>query len=699
SVAGNVVVNGYIDPSTGQVLGYNPLPFYAFGSRLGDLPAGSASAGAGANAFPVTFQAAALRGDLTVAGSIQLAPSNQGQLDLLAYGSLDARASLTGNGTQAGANGLPSGTSSFSDVIGAQAIISTGPSLLSNAFDPYMPWWNATPSAGSSTFSYPTNTAVVLLHQDDPTPDHFYALTGDIVDGAGTSSLAIEALAFEITKPARVAAGRDIVDLNFFGENLNAKDLTSVVAGRDLFYAGKDNTAPNEAQVGSAGDQSIATLRIAGPGFLDVEAGRDLGPFLPASTLGEGQGIVAIGNAAEISSGYNPADGGVIGNRILAFENPGANNTFVIDPTLAGFAPQSNTLLPRQSANISVLFGMAPNGNINAANYQGFIEAYIDPANNPGDSNKRDYSQQLEDFLTSLGANFVAQPGSPAITAANAFTTFKALPVGLQDEFARQVFFAELKLAGDPKGCCFNQTAIGFAAITTLFPAASGFPATGSSEAVTSTELNLLHSTVQTQLGGNISILGPTGSVILGTLSSPTAVGKNAADESANLPVPLSNEGLLTLAGGAISTFTDGSVEVNQSRIFTEQGGDLVMWSSNGDLDAGRGSKTSASFPPLTVSFPLDDQEIVDLAGLVTGAGIAVLQSTPDAPASNAFLIAPRGAVNAGDAGIRVSGNLAIAAARVENASNIDVGGTKVGVPTVVSVNLGSAEAASAAAT
>jgi hypothetical protein len=44
-------------------------------------------------------------------------------------------------------------------------------------------------------------------------------------------------------------------------------------------------------------------------------------------------------------------------------------------------------------------------------------------------------------------------------------------------------------------------------------------------------------------------------------------------------------------------------------------------------------------------------------------------------------LIAPVGTVDAGDAGIRSSGNLSIAAAVVQNASNIQVQGSSTGVP------------------
>ena len=54
----------------------------------------------------------------------------------------------------------------------------------------------------------------------------------------------------------------------------------------------------------------------------------------------------------------------------------------------------------------------------------------------------------------------------------------------------------------------------------------------------------------------------------------------------------------------------------------------------------------------------------------MSGAGIGTIQSTPDAPPASASLIAPRGTVNAGDAGLRSSGDLAVIALRVLNAAN-----------------------------
>jgi hypothetical protein len=61
----------------------------------------------------------------------------------------------------------------------------------------------------------------------------------------------------------------------------------------------------------------------------------------------------------------------------------------------------------------------------------------------------------------------------------------------------------------------------------------------------------------------------------------------------------------------------------------------------------------------------------------------------PGAKASDVYLIAPRGTVDAGAAGVRVAGNLSVAALRVLNADNIQVGGVSVGVPTLSTPSIG----------
>jgi hypothetical protein len=209
-------------------------------------------------------------------------------------------------------------------------------------------------------------------------------------------------------------------------------------------------------------------------------------------------------------------------------------------------------------------------------------------------------------------------------------------------------------------------------AISTLFPTAT----TGNID-VTSRE-------IKTTNGGDINLLTPGGQVTVGIdLPSASAV----------------NQGILTADGGNVSIFADGNVNVGTSRIFTLHGGNEVIWSTHGNIAAGASSKTVLSAPPTRVIVdPTSGAVGLDLAGLATGGGIGVLASIVGTPPGDVDLIAPAGIVDAGDAGIRASGNLNIAALKVVNAANISVGGKSSGVPGGASVNVGAATAAASAA-
>ena len=216
----------------------------------------------------------------------------------------------------------------------------------------------------------------------------------------------------------------------------------------------------------------------------------------------------------------------------------------------------------------------------------------------------------------------------------------------------------------------------------------------GAQSTVATGDLDLRGTNIQTKQGGNITMLAPGGQALLGSASAPPVI----TDSQGKVLAGPNSMGVLTLEQGDIRMFTDRSVLLAQSRIFTEQGGDLVLWSSNGDINAGQGAKTTTEIPPPSYLCTIDAWCRLDARGQVSGAGIASLQSVPDAPRGNVYLVAPRGTVDAGDAGIRVSGNLIVAAARVANADNIQVQGEKVGVPVTQSVNVGALNAASAAA-
>jgi filamentous hemagglutinin len=216
----------------------------------------------------------------------------------------------------------------------------------------------------------------------------------------------------------------------------------------------------------------------------------------------------------------------------------------------------------------------------------------------------------------------------------------------------------------------------GFAAIAALFP-----------EAGKEGNISLTSREIKTRAGGDVSIFAPAGMLTVGL------------DVGTNQPL---EQGILTESGGNISIFTQGDVNVGTSRIFTLRGGNEVIWSSTGNIAAGASSKTVQSAPPTRVIVDPQTADVqTDLAGLATGGGIGVLATVTGVAPGNVDLIAPAGIIDAGDAGIRVSGNLNLSATAVVNAGNIQAGGSTAGAPAAPSVaapNLGSLSAAASSA-
>jgi hypothetical protein len=280
-----------------------------------------------------------------------------------------------------------------------------------------------------------------------------------------------------------------------------------------------------------------------------------------------------------------------------------------------------------------------------------------------------DFDAFLEQVEEADVARYLAEIQSPD-SARKPVTTsaeLQALPTEQRNLLALEIFFRVLRDSGRAEGATRYEA--GFEAIETLFP-----------EGAEQGDITLTSRQIKTKNGGNISMFAPRGDLTVG------------------LEVSGADQGILTEAGGNISIFVDGSVNVGKSRIFTLRGGNEIFWASNGDIAAGASSKTVQSAPPTRVIVDAQTADVkTDLAGLATGGGIGVLAAVEGVPAGSIDLIAPKGVVDAGDAGIRSTGTLNIAAVQVLNASNIQVTGASTGVPSapVVAPNLGNLSVAS----
>nr|WP_323120568.1 filamentous haemagglutinin family protein [Burkholderia alba] len=661
-------IGGVVDPSYlpgGDGQGYSSASAVNVASTTGDVTfgtLGSAAARAllqgGSAILPANVNLTAFTGGITIASSGELFPSATGNLNLIADQTINLST----------LNGMALGLTT-----GGNKNLASAPIFGMLDVDPASMPSPTNPNAGVIFPNTSTSSAHAqnALHANDTVPVRIYSLNGSIVNGilepvgAKNAGFYDNLIPVFVDKPALIQAGQDIVNLSFQGQNLRRSDITRIVAGRDIY---------DTPLVNAGNSPAIPSLILGGPGTFDVEAGRNIGPLT---------------NQGEEYAVYNTANPG-LPTGILAVGNA------------------NNPNLPHESANIQVLFGVGP--GIDDA---GFISTYIDPSRSvPGVPSTTPaliaFMEQYDAGLsvdTGLAADkAAAQSRVGTLTAQQAWAQFQALPPYVQQLFAEQALFSVLTSVGtdynNPASPYYQQYARGYQAINTLFPASFGYTANhlgggsnGANQLIGTGNLDIRSTTIQTQQGGNVSILGPGGQALVGSTSAPPEIvaanGKVVAGPG--------TQGILTLEQGDINIFTDRSVLLAQSRIFTEQGGDMTIWSSNGDINAGKGSKSVADTPAPNYVCDANHYCTVDARGEVTGAGIGTLQSLPGVPPGTVNLIAPRGTVDAGDAGIR-TGNLNVAALQVANADNIQVTGKSTGIPVVEAVNTGALTAASSAA-
>jgi filamentous hemagglutinin family protein len=418
------------------------------------------------------------------------------------------------------------------------------------------------------------------------------------------------------------------------GIKLFAGKSAQIVAGSDItdiaFYVQNSN----------AGDLTV------------VSAGRDIIAYDPTSPLRTA--ALSLGNAGGATLAGDIQINGPGTLEVLA----GRNLDLGIGPTnsdgtafgITSIGNARNPYLPSAGANIIASAGISDPYNLGSSTLQfsAFITKFLDPSTVGGLSPR--YLSDLSELL-----------GLSGQSDQEVWTAYKKLGTEQQDMLALDIFYLVLRDAGrdhnDPTSAGYKNYKNGYGAIATLFPGTSW-----------QGNISLTSREIKTASGGDISLFAPGGQLTVGL-------------QVANQPA---DQGILTQAGGNINIFTNGNVTVGTSRIFTLRGGNEIIWSTHGNIAAGSASKTVQSAPPTRVLVdPQSGNVTTDLAGLATGGGIGVLATVAGVALSDIDLIAPTGVIDAGDAGIRVSGNLNISAQVVLNAGNIQVGGASTGAPSM----------------
>jgi hypothetical protein len=312
--------------------------------------------------------------------------------------------------------------------------------------------------------------------------------------------------------------------------------------------------------------------------------------------------------------------------------------------------------------------------------YAGFLARYLDLANAADPSRPLvDQGLAFKTYEAELLLWLTQRYGFAGSTD-DARAYFAALPAAQQRIFARQVYFAELRSGGreyndkaSPRSGSYLR---GRQAIAALFPETAPGAYQG--------DITLYGASgIRSAFGGDIQLMTPGGQQVFGVEGV----------------APPASAGIITQGEGSIQLYALGSILLGQSRVMTTFGGGITAWSAQGDINAGRGSKTTVLYTPPKRVYDAFGNVTLSPSAPSTGAGIATLAPLPEVPAGDVDLYAPLGTIDAGEAGIRVSGNVNIAALQVVNAANIQAQGDSAGVPVAASVNTGALSSASAAAT
>ncbi len=333
----------------------------------------------------------------------------------------------------------------------------------------------------------------------------------------------------------------------------------------------------------------------------------------------------------------------------------------------------ANPFLSPQGAGVSVQAGLGGEGNLAA-----FASRYLDPSTATR-GGKPEYRTMLVEWVKEV-------TGEAPADADAAYARFATLSEIQRRPLIERVLFRELVAAADAASAAAERNVRlydpGFAAIESLF----------GEKGATRGNLSLLFSQIKTESGGDIHLFVPGGQVNAGQTTPPAASG--SAKDPSDLGIIAQDLGAVRavvqgLPADANGPAVRGDFAVNESRVFTLRGGEIVIWSSDGNIDAGRGAKTAVSAPPPILITDANGQTVFKFRS-ASGSGIRSILTDPGIVPGQVSLIAPFGTVDAGDAGIGAAGRIVIASQFVRGADNIQAPGGVTGVAVDNSAALGS---------
>ncbi len=642
SAGGNIIMSN--SGHNTEMVRYSSVPgprfFHGTDERPGDFAQGTLY-----RLRPPTFSAVAATGDVRILGGMIISSAPKGNLDILA--GRNVQIGYTTDASDLRESGRiylnPEYRGESEGIYMSQAL----PELLNTVtnYRNASAYWNiaALATAGIGTF-YPgtqpfNETFRAELHKGDLVPARIYAGSGDIVSSF--------AAGIYLPKQTWFQAGGNIYFPSFETQHNNPNDVTLVRAHKGIYFDQSHYGLPT-VSVDNGGTVRYGYLQVKGPGRLELEAGTDI--YLPDNSVG----IVTERTPFGVEGGADIAVSAGF-NQLPSYE---AFEKAYIDPhgTLADYLKGEDGL--------SIYL---------------FDRDYPRAAGATGEFAKPEPREGLVNYVRRL------QGLAPFETLAEqkayldtAWAYWNGLSTDYKTPFYRSVLFLELRTTGretnDPKSDRYNSTKRGYDVIATLFPGAEKEKSENWAG-----DYETFASRIISNAGGKVELVIPGGQVeLVNVVASAAQTGQPAAEGDRGDAL---RSGIVTTNGGEINILTHDAVTLNESRILTTKGGNVMIWSSYGDIAAGKGAKTSISPPFFDYLFDNYARIVREPAGLPTGAGIGTLATVDGTPPADVDLIAPNGIIDAGDAGIRVSGNFNAVAVEILGADNIEVAGVVTGLP------------------
>lgn len=626
---------------------------YSAQSSLGLTSLGGDVFLGGGGKLPASLSLVSVSGGAGIAGGV-MHPSAQGALDVLALNDVNFTATLVMSDVAPSA--LPSIRKPVTTTADRDALYQIGEFSGAGRHDPD------------------------LLAARGDRRVHVLSATGD-VNGPDSSSPSGVFNALVSPIPVMISAARDIRDFGLRVDHPAADSSSLISAGRDVIFS-TTTSSPGGPLIDNEGEGIV----IGGGGELLIAAGRDV-------VLANSYGIVSRGN---YDNPYLPASASAIQvlagtsvidyEALLAYARPG---TAIGDDS---FDRSLQALLAAQGTSLDAVLADEQNAGLVSARERG----------------RADLAKWFAAWDEALLGAMRSRSNDPSLSMEGAHAAFATMSQDERTSFMssqrvalNEILFASLRYvgrAGGALGLGPSGYAAGFQLMEKVFP----YEALTVDGKVVQTEVNGIHYPQSAGGGGNIDLFRSQikteqdvqnvwsireladPSIPVSAKQYASAIALFAPFGSVNIGLPsgsggdASRSGVVVVGKGNIDVIARDDIQVGVSRVFTLDGGSIQQWSSFGDQDAGRGSKTAAATPPPQLR-AVGDGFVLDVSGSVSGSGIGTLKTRPDTREGDVRLYAPNGQIDAGDAGIRVSGNFEVGAQRVIGADNISVGGASSG--------------------